>query len=169
MLLTPWVEWWTRLIGRIGALLALPLVAAMVYEIIARQVFNAPTFWAFEVAYMMMGTIFLFGIAYALKENAHVSVDLIYHNLNPRWRGFVWLLGSVFLIPVVLWVTIGLSEYFWKAFEGDERTGQSAWNPVIWPFRLVYFIGFATFFLQILAECEKAIYAIRFNKTYGAD
>lgn len=163
MYLTPFVERWTVLLGRIGALLALPLVAAMMYEIISRQFFDAPTFWAFELAYMMMGTIFMFGIAYALKTKSHVNVDLVYHVLSPRWQGMVMLVGCIFLIPCVAWVTYALFWYFVGAYEGAERSGMSAWNPVIWPFRLVYVIGFATFLLQLVAEVEKALFAIVTN------
>ena len=45
--------------GRAAALLVLPLVFAMVYEVVSRYAFGAPTLWAFEISYMMMGAIFL--------------------------------------------------------------------------------------------------------------
>ena len=167
MYLAPLVEKWTILVGRVGALLALPLVGAMIYEIMSRQLLNAPTYWAFELAYMMMGTIFMFGIAYALKERSHVNVDLFYHSMSPRIQGLVNLIGFIFLLPCVAWLTGALFDYFVGAWAADERSGMSAWNPVIWPFRLVYVIGFATFFLQILAETEKAIYAVINNAHPG--
>ena len=160
LIIAPYIELWTNILGRIGACLAPPLVVAMVYEIISRQFFNSPTFWAFELAYMMMGSIFLFGIAYALKKQAHVSVDLIYKDLGIRAQGMVMLIGYFLLVPCVAWMTHELFWYMIQAYMSEEKTGRSAWNPVVWPIRLVYFIGFLTFFLQLIAECEKAIYAI---------
>ena len=48
------IEKITRWAGWIGAGLTAPLVLAMVYEVIARYLFNAPTYWAYELAYMMV-------------------------------------------------------------------------------------------------------------------
>jgi TRAP-type mannitol/chloroaromatic compound transport system permease small subunit len=33
-----------------------------------------------------------------------------------------------------------------------EVSGESAWNPVIWPFRVVWAVGYATLCLQAIAE-----------------
>jgi TRAP-type mannitol/chloroaromatic compound transport system permease small subunit len=44
-----------------------------------------------------------------------------------------------------------------KALETSELSGQSAWNPVIWPFKLVFFIAFVLLVLQIVAEIVKAV------------
>jgi TRAP-type mannitol/chloroaromatic compound transport system permease small subunit len=38
-----------------------------------------------------------------------------------------------------------------------EHSGQSAWNPYIWPFKLVFFVAFVLLVLQIFAEIIKAI------------
>ena len=58
-------------------------------------------------------------------------------------------------LPVICWVSYGLWEYWVEAFVNDEHSGQSAWNPLIWPFRLSFFIGFFLLALQGLAELIK--------------
>ena len=40
-------------------------------------------------------------------------------------------------------------------------SGQSAWNPHIWPFKLVFFVAFVLLVLQIFAEVIKAILYLR--------
>ena len=47
------------------------------------------------------------------------------------------------------------------AFLSGETSGESAWNPVIWPFRLVFFLGFLALALQGTAELIRAFYALR--------
>jgi TRAP-type mannitol/chloroaromatic compound transport system permease small subunit len=37
-----------------------------------------------------------------------------------------------------------------------ERSGQSAWNPVVWPFRTVFFVSFVLLLIQVIAEVIKA-------------
>ena len=39
-----------------------------------------------------------------------------------------------------------------SAYESHERTGMSAFNPVIWPFRLVMCAAFVLLTLQAIAE-----------------
>lgn len=163
MYLTRLIEKWTDFLALVGALLVLPLVGAMVYEVLSRYLFGAPTFWAFELAYMMMGTIFMFGIAYAMKHRSHVNVDLISGSLGPRANGIITLLGFTLLVPCVAWLCYALFWYMVDAYQAGENSGKSAWNPVIWPYRLMYVIGFISFLLQIAAESEKAIHSIIHN------
>ena len=54
-------------------------------------------------------------------------------------------------------VTWSLWDYWTKALRTAEQSGQSAWNPVIWPFKLVFFIAFVLLALQVFAEMIKAV------------
>ncbi len=134
-----------------------PLIASMVYEVLARHLFNAPTFWAYEVAYMLAGTCYLFGMAYCMKEKGHVRVDFIYDQIGPKWRAIVDIVGYLcLLLPGVIWLTYGLFGYASEAYVSQEVSGESAWNPVIWPVRTVWVIAFAVLVLQTFAEVLKS-------------
>jgi len=70
--------------------------------------------------------------------------------------------GYVFLfLPVISWLAFALWEYWYEAFLTGEQSGQSAWNPVIWPFRLTFFIGIAVLWMQGVAELLKCILFLR--------
>src|SRR5437868_9498736 len=73
-----WIAW-----------LNLPLVAAVAYEVIARYVFNRPTLWSFDVTYMLYGTIFMLGAAYALHKGAHIRTDFFYEKWSAQTKGMV--------------------------------------------------------------------------------
>ena len=136
----------------VGVAVILPLIGAMVFEVFSRYVLAAPTAWAFEISYMLMGTIFMLGIAFALKERQHVNVDLFTGIFPPRVNAAISLLGYALLLPCVAWLTYALSQYAIAAYRSGEVTGKSAWNPVVWPFRVVLAVGFAVFALQIVVE-----------------
>ena len=139
--------------GAIAAWLVIPLIAASCYEVFSRYVLGAPTFWAYEVGTMVMGTHFLIGLAYTLREREHVRVDFLYAHVSPRKRALIDAFTYVVLVlPLAGWLTFGLWDKVLKAYESHERTGMSAFNPVIWPFRLVMCSAFALLFLQALAE-----------------
>ncbi|MEE2803752.1 MAG: TRAP transporter small permease subunit [Pseudomonadota bacterium] len=149
------VETYIRFFGKLGAWVIVILVVSMVYEVIARYVFRAPTKWAFEVAYMLMGTVFMFGIAYCLQMRRHIRVDFIFDQVNEKTKAVIDLAGYVVLVPMLLWLTAGLWEYFHQAYKVDETSGESAWNPIIWPFKFTFVIAFVLLLLQVMLEALK--------------
>ena len=123
--------------GVLAAVLVIALIILMLYDVVLRYGFNAPTLWGFDVNTWLMGAAFILSIGYALAHDAHVRVDLLYTPATrPRLR-YVDVIGfTLILLPA------------------------SAWNPVLWPFRLILFLGFLAFTLQILAEIIKRLYSI---------
>lgn len=144
--------------GVVAAWTIVPLILATCYEVFSRYVLNAPTIWAYELGYMTTGTHFLIGAAYTLREKGHIRIDVVYTNFKPKLQALVNALGYVFLmLPVSLWLSTALWEYAYDAMMSGELSGMSAWNPVIWPFRLVFFGGFLLLSLQGIAELIKAV------------
>ena len=145
-------------VGILAAWIVAPLIFATVYEVISRYVFNSPTIWAFEVGYMAMGANFLLGAAFALREKAHIRIDVAYSHFPPRGKALVDVVGyALVFIPFGAWLSYRLAEYAWTAFETGETSGESAWNPPIWPLRVVFFLGFALLTLQAVAELAKSL------------
>jgi TRAP-type mannitol/chloroaromatic compound transport system permease small subunit len=159
------VERLTRAAGVFAAWLLVPLTVILVYEVISRYVFNAPTFWAYEIDYMLAGTIFILGSAYALQAGRHIRIDFFYELFGPKTKATVNVLGYVFLfLPLAWWITWGLGGYAIEAYEMGRTSARSAWNPVIWPFRTILFIGFGILTLQATVELIKAV-----ARFYGKD
>ena len=130
-----------------------PLIAASCWEVFSRYVLNEPTFWAFELGYMVMGAHFLIGFAYTLREREHVRVDIFYARFSPKAQALIDAFTYVvLLLPLAAWLSVAFGEKVVKAYESHERTGMSAFNPVIWPFRLVMCAAFVLLTLQALAQ-----------------
>ena len=163
------IERISGLSGKTTAWLVLPLIAATVYDVVARYVFNAPTQWAFEIAYMAMGAHALLGMAFTLREGGHIRIDAFSQKFSQGTKALIDLVGyAVFVLPCLVWITWSLWDYWVKALNTHELSGQSAWNPIIWPFKLVFFVAFVLLVLQILAEVVKAIlYLSGSRASYG--
>jgi TRAP-type mannitol/chloroaromatic compound transport system permease small subunit len=151
----------SRLFGAVAAALVIVLVTLMLYDVVLRYLFNAPTIWGNDLNTWLMGASFVLSIAYAMATDSHVRVDLLYdERTRPRIRIFD-LLGLVLIIlPTVAWVTWGLVDHFMTAYRTGERSGSGGWNPIVWPFKLVLLIGFVIFTLQIVAEIIKRAAAL---------
>ncbi len=153
-----------RLTGVTGALvgwLVLPLVGVTVYEVIARHVFNAPTIWTYELGYMLTGSYFMLGFAYALRENAHIRIDVLYNRFSKSGKAVADLVAfALIALPTVALIAWPLFGYAHEAYESGEQSGQTAWNPVLWPFRAMFFLGFALLVIQCTAQVIRSLLAL---------
>ena len=152
------IERLSKVFGYIGAWIIAPLIVSMVWEVISRRFFDAPTMWAYEMSYMLMGTSFIFGLAYTLQMRRHVRVDFLYDHVSRKKQSMIDLVGFAFLVlPAMILLLVGLWDFLAYAYERDLRSGESAWNPVVWPFRVGFVIGFAVLLLQTISEILKCI------------
>lgn len=132
---------------------AIALVVAMLYEVVARYGFDAPTLWAFDVSYMLNGCIFLLGAAYALKNNAHVRIDFLYRRFPRRWQTLIDRTMFLFILfPLFSFLAWIAGSKAWRAWLSGEVEPVSPWAPLMWPFYGVIALGLALFALQLLAE-----------------
>ncbi len=156
------IDRFTEISGFFVAWLVVPILGAMVYEVVARYAFGAPTIWAFEISYMFYGALFMLGTAYALRKGAHIRTDLFWHKFSNRTKGWIDLIAYlVFLFPgviMVLWVGYEEAVY---AYEIMERSEQTAWRPVMWPFKAAVPVSAALLLIQGVSEVIKAWHAIR--------
>lgn len=152
------IEVVTRLAGQAVAWLVLPMVAGLVYEVVARYAFNAPTAWAYDMTYMLYGTCFMIGSAWTLQRGGHIRTDTFYANWSPRTRAWVDIACYVlFFFPALaIFMVLGW-EYFWKSFQQNERIVTSPWLPIVWPFKFVIPATAALLILQGIAEVLKAL------------
>ncbi len=149
-------------IGRAVCLLLIPMLASMVYEIIARKFFIAPTLWAYDISRMTMGAMFMLGAGYALMKGVHIRADFLYRIMSERNQGRVDLaLYLIFYFPslgLFLWVT---GEYALDAVRTGETSMDTAWMPILWPARMALPVGAALLLIQGVSEALKCVYAIR--------
>lgn len=150
--------------GRIVGWLIFPMVFSLVWEVVARYAFNAPTIWAYDMTYMLYGTFFMLGSAYTLLRAGHIRTDSLYGGWSPRTQGIVDAVCYlvVFFPPLValLWVTW---DYFWASFNRNERVVSSPWMPFIWPLKFVMFFTCVLLLLQGVAEFLRSVHAARTN------
>lgn len=146
-----------ELMGVASAMLLVPLVLATTWEVVARYAFGAPTIWAYEVGYFLTGSHFLLGLSYTLKHGEHIRIDIFTTKMSRALRRRIDL-GMYGLITLVMaWLTYALLNYFIHGAVSGERTGQSALNLPVWPFRLVFLIAFAVFTIQLVVEFLKTL------------
>jgi TRAP-type mannitol/chloroaromatic compound transport system permease small subunit len=155
------IERLSTYVGVFGACLIVPLVLATCYEVFARYAFGAPTIWAYEVGYTLTGSHFLLAMAFTLKAGEHIRIDIFSGSFSKKTRAVIDLAGYAVVLPLMVWLTLYLFRYFWSGYAANEKSGQSALNMPVWPFRLVFFAAFLVLALQVLAEVIKSVRVLR--------
>ena len=109
-------------VGRVVCWLVLPTMGVMVYEIVARYFFLAPTMWAFDLSRMFYGALYMLGSGYALSQGVHIRADFIYRNWSSRNQAGVDLaLYLLFYFPGLIMFQIMSLDFAMDAFEKGER------------------------------------------------
>jgi len=154
------IDKFTDVTGTWIAWLNVPLVMAVSVEVIARYVFNAPTIWSFDVTYMLYGTIFMLGSAFALHKGAHIRTDFFYEKWSVKTKGWVDSVSYVGLFFPALLLFLGVSaSEAWYAFSIQETSEQTPWRPLLWPFKTVVPLTCVLLLIQGISETIKSVYA----------
>jgi len=134
--------------GQLSALLALPLLLVVVYEVVMRYIFNAPTVWGFEATTFLYGVHFILGLAYCDILGGHVRVDVFTARLPAKTQGVIGLLTNlVFFMPVMVLMTVFSWRYaFASILQGE--LNPTSWAPPVYPFKTLMAVGFSFLLIQ---------------------
>jgi TRAP-type mannitol/chloroaromatic compound transport system permease small subunit len=153
-------------IGEAVSYLVVPLTLIVMFEVVMRYVFDAPTLWAWDVNMYLGGLMTILGAAYVHLYKGHVAVEFLLEKWTPKNRALLDLILSPFiLVPLVILFWLGW-EAAWKSFKiGENWT--SLWEPAIWPLRLCIPLGAALFVLQVVSRFLSDL--IRYRELTGKE
>jgi TRAP-type mannitol/chloroaromatic compound transport system permease small subunit len=158
------IDKFTDTTGTWVAWLNVPLVLVVAYEVFARYLFDAPTIWSFDVTYMLYGTIFMLGSAYALHKGAHIRTDFFFEKWSIRTKGMIDSIAFlVFFFPSIFVFFLVSGQEGWYAMLIGETSEQTPWRPILWPFKLVVPLTCVLLLIQGISETIKSIYAARWG------
>lgn len=79
--------WMSKAVAAIGLPFSMIYVLAMViliYEIVMRYVFHAPTLWVHETTTFLSAVGFIFGGLYCVSLDRHIRIVVLYDAVGPR-------------------------------------------------------------------------------------
>ncbi|MGH6912709.1 MAG: TRAP transporter small permease subunit [Geminicoccales bacterium] len=156
------IDKFTDVTGTWVAWLNLPLVYVVAHEVIARHVFDAPTIWSFDLTFMLYGTIFMLGCAYALHKGAHIRTDFFFEKWSVRTKGIIDTTAYIaFFFPgIFVFLVVGWEEG-WYAYTINEQSEQTPWRPILWPYKMVIPLACLLLLIQGVSETIKSLHAAR--------
>jgi len=109
------------IIGRVISWLLLLMILNVLFDVAMRYLFHNSSVGMQEFEWHLFSVVILFGLGYALKEEAHVRVDFLYDNFSKKTKAYVNIYGTLlFLLPLALLILFGSFEFVLDSFTMNE-------------------------------------------------
>jgi TRAP-type mannitol/chloroaromatic compound transport system permease small subunit len=159
------IDKWSKWIGNVVCWITIPLMLAMVYEVLARKLFLAPTMWAYDMSRFFYGALFMLGAGYALSKGVHIRADFLYRNFKVKTQGLIdfWLY-LLFYFPGLIAFFYMTSIFVMESIQRGEKGMDTAWMPYMWPIKSCLWFGILFLLIQGISELFKSYYAAKKGK-----
>lgn len=126
------------------------MIVDVFFNVVARYLFKYGNVGLQELEWHFFAIIFLLGMNYALKEDAHVRVDIFYAKFSPRKKALVNMIGTViFIVPFALLVSNLSLGFVEEAYSSNEGSADPGGLPYRWVIK--FFIPFSFYLLLFFA------------------
>ena len=142
--------------GDMAGLCALAMTIFVTLDVFLRYVFNAPTIWANEASsYLLLLMVFM-GSAYALREKAHIRIDVVVTRLPRQVQDWLQVFSSITFL-----IFTGVLCYFTLSIFLDTvrfaETSRSLWDIPLAPWQVWLPLGLAIISLLLILNIYNEI------------
>ncbi|MCF6328237.1 MAG: TRAP transporter small permease [Henriciella sp.] len=149
----------STLAGWTAAGMIVSAVAITCQMIFVRFVLNASTIWQTEAVVYLVIAATLLGLPYVQRLRGHVNVDLIPLALGKRAR-FALCMVTLSVSALMVAVMFFYGAEFWLLTWDRGWRSDTVWGVRLWIPYLSLPVGFALFFLQLIADIVAVILKI---------
>jgi TRAP-type mannitol/chloroaromatic compound transport system permease small subunit len=145
-------------IGRAVSWLSFAIVVTAFTVAMLRYLFNIGWVWMQESYVWMHGIVFMVAAGYTLLHDGHVRVDILYRGASERFKAWVDLLGSLFLLlPGLAIVWYAAYPYVLTSWIRLEQSREAGGLPGIFLLKTCMLIFCALTALQGIALAVRSI------------
>ena len=148
-------------IGVLVSWLTSLMVLVVFYDTVMRYAFKKGNVAIQELEWHIFAVVFLIGAAYALKNGAHVRVDIIYTRLSAKTKALIDFMGSiVFLIPFAVMVIYSTQNFVANSWAVKELSPDPGGLPARYILKAMIPAGFALLILQGTSQVFKNLLVV---------
>jgi TRAP-type mannitol/chloroaromatic compound transport system permease small subunit len=138
------------------------LMFVVVYDVMMRYLFSAPTLWAFELSMILGSTGYMLSWGECERVGMHLRVDVFYSTCSARWKAIIDTMGTVIAwYPVyIVYMIIG-GKWAIRAWRINEVMVESYWYPPAGPTRTLIVLGLTMVCAQLTVSLIKNIHLLR--------
>lgn len=140
-----------RFISYFTATILLSLVLLVVYDASARYLFSEGSTALQELEWHFFDVVILLSIAYTLKYNAHVRVDIFYEKFSPKMKALINIISILFFISPLSLLIISMGyDFVLMSFIQNEASCDPGGLSNRWIVKSLMPLSFALLLLQAL-------------------
>lgn len=121
------IETVNQKVGDWSSLLYLVVFVVTVYNVALRYFFDSPPVWALELVIALAAIHYAIAGAAAIKNDAHVRIDVIYRLLPTRLQTLMSILAQCITLIFLAIILYYGSQQAWTSYLTGETTG-AGWN-----------------------------------------
>jgi TRAP-type mannitol/chloroaromatic compound transport system permease small subunit len=125
-------------LGNLCSVLMLLMIANVFFDVVMRYFFNDVSIGMQELEWHLFAAMFMFGIAYTLKEDSHVRVDIFYDAMSAKKKAIINIFGALaFALPITILICYYSIDYTLEAYAMGEGSADPGGLPHRWIVRSV--------------------------------
>ncbi len=114
------------IVGNVAAVMLIALVLVTFVDVVLRYYFESGSIAMQEMEWHLYAMIFLLGICFTMRSDAHVRVDVFYTRLQPRTQALINMLGVLlFVLPLSTLIVV----HSWSFVEYSFEIGETSPDP----------------------------------------
>ena len=147
-------------VGKFSMYLIFAMGGVLLFESIARTLFNKPHIWVVEMAQFLMAAYYLLGGGYSMILRSHVRMDLLYGRWSATRQALSDALTSLLLILYMVFLLLGgISGVKYAVKYG--QVNYTPWAPPMAPIKIIMTFGILLMLLQVIATFFRDLAKIR--------
>ena len=133
------MNWFIDFIEQVAAFFIAIVALDIVISVMLRYFFSVQIPDAYDFGRLLLGILIFWGIAATSYRGTHITVDLLYANVGPRFQRFIDVFATLVLLFVVSVQTYTLYDKVWTTRADHVLTFDLRLS--VWPFFLVAWLG----------------------------
>lgn len=135
------------------------LVTTMFIEVLRREIFSYSSIWGEELVRYSFIYLAWIGAASAVRERAHIRIDVLMHYLSARAKALVYIFGDLVMLAVAVIAVYWSFETVLVSWEfGSVSHGLRV--SMVW-FLVAVPIGFSLMICRLLQSLHRDIHSLR--------
>jgi TRAP-type C4-dicarboxylate transport system permease small subunit len=140
----------------ITAAVFIGIVAADVFVTVLLRYFGVNIPDSYDFGQLLLGILIFWGIAATSYRGTHITVDLVWANVRPRWQRYIDVFATLVLLFVVAVQTYTLFDKVVSTYEANVQTFDL--RLPTWPFFLVAWLGDVSAVMLIAVRTYRLVF-----------
>jgi len=160
--LSYFIDTLTKYTAYIAALLSFLLALLIVFDAVNRYLFHSGSIALQELEWHFFDLVVLLGLAYALKHDKHVRVDIFYEKFSKKTKLYINIVGALFfIIRFCIFIIYYSFDFVMMSYMQQESSSDPGGLCCRYLIKSAIPLGFALLALQALSEVIKNILYLR--------